>query len=62
MGGHGMVGPFEGSTPRQLLGTKAQWQELQMKRSGGGEMPPPEQTASQEPSSEPLLWDEGDGE
>ena len=59
---HGIVGPFEGSKPRQLLITKAQWQELQMKRSGGGEMPPPEQTSSQEPSSEPLPWDEGDGE
>ena len=59
---HGIVGPFEGSKPRQLLITKAQWQELQMKRIGGGEMPPPEQTSSQEPSSEPLPWDEGDGE
>ena len=31
----GIVGPFEGSKPRQVLITKAQWQELQMKRSGG---------------------------
>jgi len=30
----GIVGPFEGSKPRQLLITRAQWQELQM---GGGE-------------------------
>ena len=26
----GIVGPFEGSKPRQLLITKAQWQEMQM--------------------------------
>jgi S-DNA-T family DNA segregation ATPase FtsK/SpoIIIE len=31
----GVVGPFEGSKPRQLLITKEQWQEMQM-RSGGG--------------------------
>ena len=31
----GIVGPFEGSKPRQVLISKAQWQELQMKRSGG---------------------------
>ena len=30
----GIVGPFEGSKPRQLLITRAQWQEMQM---GGGE-------------------------
>ncbi|MBO4854153.1 MAG: DNA translocase FtsK [Oscillospiraceae bacterium] len=30
----GIVGPFEGSKPRQLLITKAQWQEMQMKRIG----------------------------
>ena len=29
----GIVGPFEGSKPRQLLITKERWQELQM--SGG---------------------------
>ena len=27
---HGIVGPFEGSKPRQLLITRAQWQEMQM--------------------------------
>ena len=26
----GIVGPFEGSKPRQLLITRAQWQEMQM--------------------------------
>ena len=31
----GIVGPFEGSKPRQLLITRAQWQEMQM---GGGEV------------------------
>ena len=55
---HGIVGPFEGSKPRQLLITKAQWQELQMKRNGGGEMPPPEQVPSQEASAETLPWEE----
>jgi S-DNA-T family DNA segregation ATPase FtsK/SpoIIIE len=32
----GIVGPFEGSKPRQLLITKEQWAALQ----GGGENPP----------------------
>ena len=39
----GIVGPFEGSKPRQLLITKAQWQEMQMggaAESGGDEEPP----------------------
>ena len=54
----GIVGPFEGSKPRQLLITKAQWQELQMKRSGGGEAPLPEQTPIQEAAQESLPWEE----
>ena len=33
----GIVGPFEGSKPRQLLITKEQWQELQMKGQTGDE-------------------------
>ena len=33
----GIVGPFEGSKPRQLLITKEQWQEMQM--ASGGEVP-----------------------
>ena len=37
----GIVGPFEGSKPRQLLITKAQWQEMQMNK-GAEETPPPE--------------------
>ena len=36
---HGIVGPFEGSKPRQLLITRAQWQQRQM--AGGGELEPP---------------------
>ena len=32
----GIVGPFEGSQPRQLLITRAQWQEMQM---GGAPAP-----------------------
>ena len=54
----GIVGPFEGSKPRQLLITKAQWQELQMKRSGGGEEPLPEQQSVQEAAQEALPWQE----
>ena len=30
----GIVGPFEGSKPRQLLINRAQWQEMMMQRSG----------------------------
>ena len=43
----GIVGPFEGSKPRQLLITKEQWQELKMKGAYGAtppeaeELPPP---------------------
>ena len=36
MESRGIVGPFEGSKPRQLLITREQWQELQMK---GGTVP-----------------------
>ncbi len=37
----GIVGPFEGSKPRQLLITRAQWQEMQMggAEPGGAEAP-----------------------
>ncbi len=38
----GYVGPFNGSKPREILITKAQWQELKMKMSGGGPEEPPE--------------------
>ena len=43
----GYVGPFEGSKPRQLLITKAKWQELQM---GGAAAP--------DPAVEDAPWDE----
>ena len=45
----GIVGPFEGSKPRQLLITKEQWQELKMKGAYGAtppeaeEPPPPDE-------------------
>jgi S-DNA-T family DNA segregation ATPase FtsK/SpoIIIE len=41
----GIVGPFEGSKPRQLLITKEKWQELQMagsQREGKGASPQPQ--------------------
>ena len=38
----GIVGPFEGSKPRQLLITKEQWQELKMKGSFDAASPEPE--------------------
>ena len=31
----GIVGPFEGSKPRQLLITKEQWQEMKYRQGGG---------------------------
>ncbi len=37
----GVVGPFEGSKPRQLLITRAQWQEMQMGGQGEEESPFP---------------------
>ena len=38
----GIVGPFEGSKPRQLLITREQWQELKMKGSFDAVQPEPE--------------------
>lgn len=44
----GIVGPFEGSKPRQILITREQWQELKMKGAYGltppedSELPPPD--------------------
>lgn len=46
----GIVGPFEGSKPRQLLITREKWQELQM---GGPADAGPQQEA--QPS-----WDDGE--
>ena len=45
----GIVGPFEGSKPRQLLITRAQWQEMQM---GGADSAPA-------PDDEPPFPEEG---
>ena len=39
----GIVGPFEGSKPRQLLITKEQWQELKMKGAYGAAPPEAEE-------------------
>ena len=47
----GIVGPFEGSKPRQLLITRAQWQEMRM----GGGAPAPEEA---EPEGEDVPWEE----
>ena len=38
----GIVGPFEGSKPRQLLITKEKWQEMKMGGSGGDAAEAPE--------------------
>ena len=45
----GVVGPFEGSKPRQLLITKEQWQEMQYRQSfDGGAAPAPVEPAAEE--------------
>ena len=46
----GIVGPFEGSKPRQLLITKEQWQQMQGLA--------PEPPAEEEPVPEELPWEE----
>ena len=38
----GIVGPFEGSKPRQLLITREKWQELQMAKGGSSDLTPDE--------------------
>ena len=45
----GIVGPFEGSKPRQLLITREQWEELKMK---GQQLPESSDAASPEPEGE----------
>lgn len=46
----GIVGPFEGSKPRQLLITRSQWQEMQMRgeTSAAGEAEEPEEPEDEE--------------
>ena len=53
----GIVGPFEGSKPRQLLITKEQWQELKYRRgiTTPGEAMPYPAPASPTPTDEPPL-------
>ena len=51
----GVVGPFEGAKPRQVLVTKEQWQEMQYRQ---GLSPAP---ASAAPSSEPPSADTPQG-
>ena len=53
----GIVGPFEGSKPRQLLITKEQWQEMKL-RQAGGPVRQPEPALIPE---EPLPFDVEDG-
>ena len=45
----GIVGPFEGSKPRQLLITREKWQEMQMGGPGEAGQVPPE-----------AQWDDGE--
>ena len=44
----GIVGPFEGSKPRQLLITKEQWQELKYRKGIPTAAPLPEATPAPE--------------
>ena len=55
----GIVGPFEGSKPRQLLITKDQWQEMQFKQNMANGTALPEQPAVSEPVPEEFPF-EGD--
>ena len=57
----GIVGPPEGSKPRQLLITKEEWQEFKYRRGGGfarQSAPPPEPA----PEPVPAPEDDADGE
>lgn len=48
----GVVGPFEGSKPRQLLITKEQWQEMQY-RQGMVDSVPASAYAAPSPAGDP---------
>ena len=54
----GVVGPFEGSKPRQLLITREQWQELQFKQNMAGSAPPPEPSPAPLPDAEEDPFEE----
>ena len=58
----GVVGPFEGSKPRQVLITKEQWQEMRYRQGMDG--PAPEDPAAETPGSPDLpdLPDDAEGE
>ena len=58
----GIVGPFEGSKPRQLLITKEKWQELQMAKGGGSDFTPDELSgmkhASMDDGQHVIPWED----
>ena len=45
----GIVGPFEGSKPRQILITKARWQEMQLGSPAAGDSQPGDPDHEDEP-------------
>ena len=47
----GIVGPFEGSKPRQLLITKEQWQELKYRQGVVSDPPPQSESAAVPPAA-----------
>ena len=47
----GIVGPFEGSKPRQLLITKEQWQELKYRQGVVSDPPPQSESAAVSPAA-----------
>mgnify|MGYP000756414298 FL=1 len=51
----GIVGPFEGSKPRQLLITREKWQELQMAMNGGAL---PEEKAPWDDGEHVIPWED----
>ena len=51
----GIVGPFEGSKPRQLLISREKWQELQMAKGGGSDFTPDELSGMKH-----ARWDDGE--
>ena len=49
----GIVGPFEGSKPRQLLVTKEQWQEMKYRQGTAAPGPVPEPLPVPVPEDKP---------
>ena len=62
MAERGIVGPFEGSKPRQLLITKEKWQELRMAKGGGSDFTPDELSgmkhASMDDGQHVIPWED----